>query len=59
MIINFTNYPNFNCTFRINKLPNEEIIDYNVEEQELISNYIDPILSPILHRPEQDKLFLW
>lgn len=45
--------------FRINKLPNEEIIDYNVEEQELISNYVDPILSPILHQPERDKLFLW
>ncbi|CAO3701322.1 unnamed protein product [Rhizopus stolonifer] len=43
----------------INKLPNQEIIDNDVEEQELITNYIDPILSPILHRPEGDKLFLW
>ncbi|KAG1497860.1 hypothetical protein G6F47_008206 [Rhizopus delemar] len=43
----------------INKLHNQEIIDNSVEEQELITNYIDPILSPILHRPEGDKLFLW
>ncbi|KAG1467350.1 hypothetical protein G6F56_004462 [Rhizopus delemar] len=47
----------FNYTFRLNKLPNEGIVGYNVEEQELIGNYIDPILGPILHRPEQDKLF--
>ncbi|KAI9016296.1 hypothetical protein CLU79DRAFT_707074, partial [Phycomyces nitens] len=35
----------------LNKLPNEE--------QELISNFVDPILSPLLQRPEKDKLFLW
>ncbi|KAG2203210.1 hypothetical protein INT46_008994 [Mucor plumbeus] len=44
---------------QLNKLPNEETIDYTVEEQELINNYTDPILSPLLHRPEKEKLFLW
>ncbi|KAI7866523.1 hypothetical protein BDF14DRAFT_1952020 [Spinellus fusiger] len=43
----------------INKLPDQETIDSNVEEQELITNYIGPILSPILHRSERNKLFLW
>jgi hypothetical protein len=38
-------------------LPDEEIVDYNVDEQELISDYVDPILSPILHQPERDKFF--
>ncbi|KAG1217974.1 hypothetical protein G6F35_008700 [Rhizopus arrhizus] len=42
----------------INKLPNKEILDCNIEEQELITNYIDPILSPILHRLWWDEL-LW
>ncbi|KAG1452156.1 hypothetical protein G6F46_012261 [Rhizopus delemar] len=42
----------------INKLPNKEILDCNIEEQELITSYIDPILSPILHRPEGNNLFL-
>ncbi|KAI8091078.1 uncharacterized protein B0P05DRAFT_634760 [Gilbertella persicaria] len=43
----------------LKKLPNEETIDYTVEEQELINNFADPILSPLLHRPEKEKLFLW
>ncbi|KAG1458819.1 hypothetical protein G6F56_006304 [Rhizopus delemar] len=44
---------------QLNELPNEETIDYNVEEQELINNFADPILSPLLQRPEKEKLFLW
>lgn len=44
---------------RLNKLPNEKTIDYNLEEQELINNFADPILSPLLHRPEKEKLFSW
>ncbi|RCH82737.1 hypothetical protein CU097_004477, partial [Rhizopus azygosporus] len=44
---------------QLNKLPNEETIDYTVEEQGLINNFVDPILSPLLHRPEKEKPFLW
>ncbi|KAI9270005.1 hypothetical protein EDC94DRAFT_581271 [Helicostylum pulchrum] len=29
------------------------------EEQELIDNFVDPILSLLLHKPEKEKLFLW
>ncbi|KAI7898511.1 uncharacterized protein BX663DRAFT_442864, partial [Cokeromyces recurvatus] len=43
----------------LNKLPNEETINYTIEEEELINNFVDPILSPLLHRPEKEKHFLW
>lgn len=41
------------------KLPNEEIKEHEIEEQELIVNYIDPIISLLLHYPGHDKLFIW
>ncbi|KAG2189685.1 hypothetical protein INT46_007501 [Mucor plumbeus] len=43
----------------LNKLPNEEIKEHDIEEQELIVNYTDPIISPLLHDPGHDKLFIW
>ncbi|KAL0090867.1 hypothetical protein F4703DRAFT_1835493 [Phycomyces blakesleeanus] len=43
----------------LNKLPNEEIKEHDIEEQELIVSYTDPIISPLLHDPGHDKLFIW
>ncbi|KAI7903127.1 uncharacterized protein BX663DRAFT_472883 [Cokeromyces recurvatus] len=43
----------------LNKLPNEEIKEHDIEGQELIVNYTDPIISPLLHDPGHDKLFIW
>ncbi|KAG1137510.1 hypothetical protein G6F38_011255 [Rhizopus arrhizus] len=43
----------------LNKLRNEEIKEHDIEEQELIVNYADPIFSPLLHDPGHGKLFIW
>ncbi|KAG2218129.1 hypothetical protein INT45_000427 [Circinella minor] len=40
------------------KLPNQERLSY-VGEMELIVNFLDPILSPICHCPDIDKLLIW
>ncbi|KAI9003293.1 hypothetical protein CLU79DRAFT_714358, partial [Phycomyces nitens] len=42
----------------LNKLPNEEIKEHDIEEQELIVNYIDPIISPLIHDPGHDSCLL-
>ncbi|KAI7849369.1 hypothetical protein BDC45DRAFT_540100 [Circinella umbellata] len=42
----------------IQKLPNQECPSH-VGEMELIVNFLDPILSPICHRPNTDKLLIW
>ncbi|KAG0177677.1 hypothetical protein DFQ29_004532 [Apophysomyces sp. BC1021] len=44
-----------NC---VNKLPDYEL-DMTIGEQELITNYVDPILSPIFHQPTNGRLFRW
>ncbi|KAI7866487.1 uncharacterized protein EV154DRAFT_432717 [Mucor mucedo] len=44
-----------NC---INKLPNFKKVD-QISEMELTTNYIDPILSPLLHIPEINRHLLW
>ncbi|KAI8890547.1 hypothetical protein K501DRAFT_168621, partial [Backusella circina FSU 941] len=41
----------------IHKLMQFFILEYTVEEQEIINNFVDSILSPLLHRPEKEKLF--
>ncbi|KAI9476311.1 MAG: hypothetical protein EXX96DRAFT_596443 [Benjaminiella poitrasii] len=43
----------------LNKLPNEEIEEHDIEEQELIVNYAYPIFSPLIHDCDHGKLFIW
>ncbi|KAI8146763.1 hypothetical protein BJV82DRAFT_665720 [Fennellomyces sp. T-0311] len=45
----------FNC---ISKLPKTEK-SYVIAETELITNYLDPILSPMFHDPDSNRLFRW
>ncbi|KAI7875547.1 uncharacterized protein EV154DRAFT_472758 [Mucor mucedo] len=45
-----------NC---LNKLPNQERLGDDVGESELIGTYLDPVLSPIFHRPEENRHFRW
>jgi hypothetical protein len=40
------------------KLPNQERLSH-VGEMELIVNFLDPILSPICHCPDKNKLLVW
>lgn len=42
----------------VQKLPNQERLSH-VGEMELIVNFLDPILSPICHRPDKNKLLVW
>ncbi|KAI7849366.1 hypothetical protein BDC45DRAFT_540098 [Circinella umbellata] len=42
----------------IQKLPNQERPSH-VGEMELIVNFLDPILSPMCHRPNTNKLLIW
>ncbi|KAG1441163.1 hypothetical protein G6F56_011608 [Rhizopus delemar] len=42
----------------VQKLPNQERLSH-VGEMELIVNFLDPILSPIYHRPDKNKLLVW
>ncbi|CAO3680738.1 unnamed protein product [Rhizopus stolonifer] len=44
-----------NC---ITKLPKTKTCSV-IGEAELISNYLDPILSPMFHQPDNHKLFRW
>ncbi|KAI9243689.1 hypothetical protein BY458DRAFT_591557 [Sporodiniella umbellata] len=44
-----------NC---LNKLPNFRKTE-EISEMELITNYLDPVLSPIFHNPEKNKHLLW
>ncbi|KAI8146701.1 hypothetical protein BJV82DRAFT_704316 [Fennellomyces sp. T-0311] len=44
-----------NC---ISKLPKTEK-SYVIAETELITNYLDPILSPMFHDPDSNRLFRW
>ncbi|KAI7897273.1 uncharacterized protein EV154DRAFT_409865, partial [Mucor mucedo] len=41
----------------MNKLPAETIKEHKIEEQEFIVNYVDPVLSSMLHDPGDNKLF--
>ncbi|KAG0743093.1 hypothetical protein G6F57_010330 [Rhizopus arrhizus] len=43
---------------RVNKLPRSETA-HIIGETELISNYLDPLLSPMFHQPDKCKLFRW
>jgi hypothetical protein len=42
----------------LNKLPNFKTSE-EISEMELTTNYLDPVLSPILHAPEKNKHLLW
>jgi hypothetical protein len=42
----------------VQKLPNQERLSH-VGEMELIVNFLDPILSPICHCPDKNKLLIW
>ena len=42
----------------VNKLPRSETA-HIIGETELISNYLDPLLSPMFHQPDKCKLFRW
>ncbi|KAG1176011.1 hypothetical protein G6F70_006106 [Rhizopus microsporus] len=43
----------------LNILPTENLLEHKVEETELINRYLQPILSPLFHKPEKSQLFLW
>ncbi|KAI9355178.1 hypothetical protein BD770DRAFT_315838 [Pilaira anomala] len=43
----------------LNILPTESLLEHKVEETELINGYLQPILSPLFHKPEKSQLFLW
>ncbi|KAI9473388.1 MAG: hypothetical protein EXX96DRAFT_541095 [Benjaminiella poitrasii] len=45
-----------NC---LNKLPNQERLEDDIREAELIGIFLDPILNPIFHDPENNRLFRW
>ncbi|KAG2214279.1 hypothetical protein INT47_000835, partial [Mucor saturninus] len=45
----------FNC---LNKLPNFKKTE-DISEMELTTNYVDPVLSPVLHSPENNKHLIW
>ncbi|KAG0738737.1 hypothetical protein G6F62_011665 [Rhizopus arrhizus] len=40
----------------LNILPTENLLEHKVE---LINGYLQPILSPLFHKPEKSQLFLW
>lgn len=42
----------------VQKLPNQERLSH-VAEMELIVNFLGPILSPICHCPNKNKLLVW
>lgn len=42
-----------------NKLPNQEQLEDDVRETELIGTFLDPILDPIFHDPDKNRLFRW
>ncbi|KAG0733514.1 hypothetical protein G6F57_014829 [Rhizopus arrhizus] len=44
-----------NCVM---KLPQKNTSN-KIGEMEPINNYLDPILSPMLHQPDHGKLFKW
>ncbi|KAI7884129.1 uncharacterized protein EV154DRAFT_28442 [Mucor mucedo] len=43
----------------LNMLPTESLLEHKVEETELINGYLQPIISPLFHKPEKSQLFLW
>ncbi|KAG1450315.1 hypothetical protein G6F46_010554 [Rhizopus delemar] len=45
-----------NC---LNKLPNHVRLEDDIREAELIGTFLDPILIPIFHDPEKNRLFRW
>ncbi|CAO3645244.1 unnamed protein product [Mucor hiemalis] len=45
-----------NC---LNKLPNQERLEDDIREAELTGTFLDPVLNPIFHDPENNRLFRW
>ncbi|KAI9468074.1 MAG: hypothetical protein EXX96DRAFT_598120 [Benjaminiella poitrasii] len=43
----------------INKLPGNILINEEVKEFELITNYLDMVLSPIFHDPQKKLMYRW
>ncbi|KAG1135807.1 hypothetical protein G6F37_012621 [Rhizopus arrhizus] len=43
----------------INKLPGNILIDEEVKEFELITNYLDTVVSPIFHDPQKKLMYRW
>ncbi|KAI8642288.1 hypothetical protein BD408DRAFT_186027 [Parasitella parasitica] len=43
----------------INKLPGNILINEVVKEFELITNYLDTVLSPIFHDPQKKLMYRW
>ncbi|KAI7879221.1 uncharacterized protein EV154DRAFT_568758 [Mucor mucedo] len=43
----------------LNSLPTESLLNHKVEEAEFINGYLQPFLSPLFHKPQNSKLFLW
>lgn len=46
-------------TNSINKLPLFTRLDEDISEAELQGTYIDPIMSSMFHRPEENRYFRW
>lgn len=42
----------------LNKLPNFKKTE-EISEMELTANYLDPVLSPVFHSPENNKHLIW
>ncbi|CEP10637.1 hypothetical protein [Parasitella parasitica] len=55
----FTHNVVYRQVFRLNILPTENLLEHKVEETELINGYLQPMLSPLFHKPEKSQLFLW
>lgn len=45
-----------NC---LNKLPGQERLEDDIRGAELTGTFLDPVLNPIFHDPEKNKLFRW
>lgn len=52
-----TFYHSIKCS--LNKLPAQERIGDDVGEAELTGSYLDPIISPLFHDPENNRQFRW
>ncbi|KAF1799500.1 hypothetical protein FB192DRAFT_1135129 [Mucor lusitanicus] len=58
-LVLFDIYKKASIESSLNSLPTESLLNHKVEEAELINGYLQPFLSPLFHKPQNSKLFLW